>query len=127
MGELEPAVPLSRKHARDLKDQRREFRYFVIRMAREYLETSNILGRNGGLMEKSMQLVQPFNMIPLFARESLALFAYVNAMPTPAELLVWTRPIADSAVVAHALWEGLAWQDLNLEMSESTACDSRKR
>ena len=96
-------------------------------MAGECLEASNILGRNSGLIKKSMQLVQPLNMIPMFARESLAVFAYVNAMPTPAELLVWTRPTTDTAIVSHALWEGLVWQNLSLEMSESTACDSRKR
>jgi len=53
-----------------------------------------------------MQFVQPFDPIPLFARKSLAPFTDVDAMAAPAELLVWTRPTTDSAIVAHALWQG---------------------
>lgn len=37
-----------------------------------------------------MQLVKAFEAIPFFARHSLALFADVNAMTTPAKFLIWT-------------------------------------
>ena len=65
-------------------------------------ETRNVLGRDGGLMKETMQLVPPFDSISLFARPLLALFTDVNAMATPAELLVRTRPTTDSAIVSHA-------------------------
>jgi len=90
LGELGPPVPLSRKHARDLQDQSREFRHFVVPMSGEALKASNIPGRYNGLMKEPTQLVQPFDAIPLFALQSLALFTDVNAMTTPAELLVRT-------------------------------------
>lgn len=86
-----------------LEDQSRKFRDFLIRMAGEGLEASNILGRNNGLMKEAMQLVEPCDAIPLFARQSPAVFADIDAMPTPAELLIWTRSTTNSAIVAHAL------------------------
>jgi hypothetical protein len=106
LGKLEPPVPLSREHTRNLEDQSREFRHFVIRMGRERLEASNILGRNRGLLKESMQLLESFDAVPLFARQSLAVFADMDAMAKPAELLVRTRPTTDSAKVSHALRQG---------------------
>jgi hypothetical protein len=41
-------------------------------------------------MQEPVQLVQPFDAIPPFTRQSLALFTDVDAMATPAELLVRT-------------------------------------
>ena len=90
LGELGPPVPLFGKHARDLQDQNRRFCHLVVLMAGEDLKASNILGRDNGLMKKPVQLVAPLDAIPIFARHSLALFADVNAMATPAELLVRT-------------------------------------
>jgi len=90
MGELEPAVPFAVKHARNLPNQSREFRHFVVPMSGEGLKASNVLGRDNGLMKEPMQLVQPFDAIPLFARQSQALLTDVNAMATSAELLVRT-------------------------------------
>jgi hypothetical protein len=59
-------------------------------MPGERLKASHIPGRDNGLMKEPVQLVEPLDAIPLFARHSLALFTDVNAMATPAELLVWT-------------------------------------
>jgi hypothetical protein len=39
-------------------------------------------------MKEPVQLVAPFDAIPVFARHSLAFFADVNAAATPGELLV---------------------------------------
>ena len=50
-----------------------------------------------------MQLVQAFDAIALFARQALALFTHVDAMATPAELLIRARPTADAAIMADAL------------------------
>jgi len=89
-GELEPPVPLPGKHARNLQDQSRVFRHRSVLMADERREASNILVRNNRLVKESVQFIEPFDAIPLFARQSLALLTDVNAMATPAELLVRT-------------------------------------
>ena len=89
-GELEPPVSFAGKHARDLQDQSREFRHLVVLMRGERLKASNILGRDNGLMKEAVQLVASLDAIPIFAWHSLALFADMNAMATPAELLVWS-------------------------------------
>ena len=89
-GELEPPVSFSGKHARDRQDQSREFRHLVVLMSGERLEASNILGRDNRLMKEPVQLVAPFDAISLFVRHWPALFTDVNAMATPAELLVRT-------------------------------------
>src|SRR5208282_1065349 len=104
-GKLEPPVSFAGKHARDLQDQSREFRHLVVLMRGERLKTSDILGRDNGLMKEPVQLVASLDAILLFARHSLAFFTDVNAMATPAELLVRTRPTTDSAIMAHALRE----------------------
>ncbi len=90
LGELKPPVPFAGKHARDLQDQSREFRHLVVTMSAERLKASNIPGGDHGLMKELLQLVQPFDAIALVARQSLAPFTDVNAMATPAELLVRT-------------------------------------
>ena len=102
-GELEPSVPLYWKHARNLQDQSRESRHLVVPMPGEGLKASNIPGRDNRLMKEPVQVVAPFDAFPRFARHSLAFFEDMNAMATPAELLIRTRPTADSAIMAHAL------------------------
>ena len=57
------------------------------------------LSRDNGLMKEPEQLVAPFDVIPLFPRQSLALFTDVKAMTTPAELLVRTGSAANSAII----------------------------
>ena len=90
LGELEPPVPLSGKHARDLQDQSHKLRHLTISMVAEGLEASNILCRDNRLMQEPVQFIQSFDAIPLFTRQSPALFTDVNTMATPAELLVRT-------------------------------------
>jgi hypothetical protein len=63
LGELEPPVSVAGKHARDLQDQSREFRDFVVLMRGEGLQTGKILGRHKGLSKEPVQLVAPFNAI----------------------------------------------------------------
>ena len=109
LGELKPAVPFAGKHARDFQDQSREFRHLVVRMPGELLEASNILGRDSGLAEKPVQLVASFDGIPFFARQSLALFAYVNPMAAAAEFLVWTGSAANSAIMSQVLRVTRRW------------------
>lgn len=89
-GKPKPPVPLPGKHARDLQDQSALLRHLLVIMPAEGLEAGNILGRDNGLMKEPVQLVQPFDALALFARQSLALFTDVNAMAAPAKLLVRT-------------------------------------
>ena len=101
-GELEPPASLAGKHARDLQDQSGESRNLAVPMPDEGPKASNIPGRDNGLVRESMQLVQAFDAIALFARQALALFTRVDAMATPAELLIRARPTADAAMMSHA-------------------------
>ena len=89
-GEFEPAVPLPWKNARNLQDQSGVLRYRLVLMTAEGLEAGNIPCRNDRLVKESMQLVQSFDAVALFARQSLALLTNVYAVATPAELLVRT-------------------------------------
>ena len=89
-GELEPSVSFAGKHARNVPYQSREFRHFVVFVAGELFEASNVPGRNNRLMEEPAQLLELFDMIPLFAWHPLTLLADVNAVATPAKLLVRT-------------------------------------
>jgi hypothetical protein len=89
-GKLKPPVSFAGKHARDLQDQSREFCHLVVFMSGERRKAGKTRRRDSGLMKEPVQLVAPFDAIPLFAGHSLALFADVNAMATPAELLVRT-------------------------------------
>jgi hypothetical protein len=72
-------------------------------MSGEPFEAGKILGRDYRLAKKPMQFVEALNGIPFFARNSLALFAYMNFMATPAELFVRTCSAANSAIMSHAL------------------------
>lgn len=102
-GEFEPPFSFSGKHPRDLQYESCELRYVLIAVPGEGLKASNIRAGDIGLIEEPVQLVPPFDAILLFLRQPLALLADVDAMASPAELLVRTRPAADSAIMAHAL------------------------
>src|SRR5579863_4497518 len=104
-GELEPPVPLAGKRARNLQDQCRARRHLPVLVAAKGLEAGNIPGRDEGLMKEPIQLLEPFDAVALFARHPLTFPANVNAMATPVEALIRTRPTADSAIMSHALRE----------------------
>jgi len=89
-GKLETAVSFAGKHVPDLEDQSREFSHLMVLMPGVRLKTSNILGRDNGLMKKPVQLVAPFDALSILAWYPLALLSDMNAMATPAELLVWS-------------------------------------
>jgi hypothetical protein len=101
-GELEPPVPLARKHARNLQDQSRVFSHLPVRMGAERFQTGKILAREVRLVEKSVQLVQSFHAIALSSRDPLTVLAGVNAMAATTEALIRARPAADSAIMSHA-------------------------
>src|SRR6266446_1104995 len=100
-GELEPPVPFPGKHTRKLQNQSRLLSELGVLMAAEGLEASNILRRNDRLVKESVQLVEPLDAIAFFARHPLTFLAKVNAMATPAEALIRTRPTAYSAIMRH--------------------------
>ena len=54
LGELEPPIPFSGKHPRNLQDQSRQFRHLMILMPGKALQASNILVGDIGLIEEAM-------------------------------------------------------------------------
>ena len=79
-GEPEPPASLAGKHARDLQDQSGESRNLAVPMPDEGPKASNIHGRDSGLVKESMQLVQAFDAIALFARQALSLMSPLKAL-----------------------------------------------
>ena len=61
----------------------------------------HVFGRDVGLPEKAVQLVQILNPIPLSARQALAIFADVAAMSVPGEPFIGPDPPADVTKATH--------------------------
>lgn len=89
-GELEPPFPFRGSHARDVRNQGGMTGNLAVFVAAEYLETSNVLRGDGGLIKEAIQLSEALDTIAFLPRQSPAFPANMPAMATPAELLVRT-------------------------------------
>jgi hypothetical protein len=90
-----------RFYARHVQNQAGQLPDFAVAVPNENIQTGNIPGRNVGLIEIGVKLIQTFDAVALFGRQALTIFAYMVAMTSPGELLVSTIAVADPAVVWH--------------------------
>ena len=70
-------------------------------MGDEGLESGQVLRRDVGLVEDSVEFLLDFDLLPDLARETDALLADVVAMSFAAKALVGADASTDSAEVAH--------------------------